>query len=58
MSELPHDARAVVVTASNRASAGVYEDRSGKALVEGLEPSASRWRAPAYARRRRRRSRR
>jgi molybdenum cofactor synthesis domain-containing protein len=37
MSELPHDARAVVITASNRASAGVYEDRSGKALVEGLE---------------------
>jgi molybdenum cofactor synthesis domain-containing protein len=37
MSELPADARAVVVTASNRASAGVYEDRSGKALVAGLE---------------------
>jgi molybdenum cofactor synthesis domain-containing protein len=33
---LPADARAVVVTASNRASAGVYEDRSGQALAEGL----------------------
>ncbi|MCW2684410.1 MAG: moaB [Blastococcus sp.] len=36
MSELPADARAVVVTASNRASSGVYEDRSGRALAEGL----------------------
>jgi molybdenum cofactor synthesis domain-containing protein len=36
MSELPADARAVVVTASNRASAGVYEDRSGQTLAEGL----------------------
>jgi molybdenum cofactor synthesis domain-containing protein len=36
MSELPADARAVVVTASNRAAAGVYEDRSGRALAEGL----------------------
>jgi molybdenum cofactor synthesis domain-containing protein len=36
MSELPDGARAVVVTASNRASAGVYEDRSGQALAEGL----------------------
>jgi molybdenum cofactor synthesis domain-containing protein len=36
MSELPHDARAVVVTASNRAAAGVYEDRSGQALADGL----------------------
>ena len=35
-SELPADARAVVVTASNRASAGVYPDRSGQALAEGL----------------------
>jgi molybdenum cofactor synthesis domain-containing protein len=35
-SELPADARAVVVTASNRASAGVYEDRSGQALADGL----------------------
>jgi molybdenum cofactor synthesis domain-containing protein len=33
---LPDDARAVVVTASNRASAGVYEDRSGQALAKGL----------------------
>jgi molybdenum cofactor synthesis domain-containing protein len=36
MSELPADARALVLTASNRAFAGVYEDRSGKALAEGL----------------------
>jgi molybdenum cofactor synthesis domain-containing protein len=35
--ELPADARAVVVTASNRASAGVYPDRSGQALAEGLQ---------------------
>ena len=34
--ELPGDARAVVITASNRASAGVYEDRSGQFLVDGL----------------------
>ena len=34
--ELPADARAVVVTASNRAAAGVYADRSGQALAEGL----------------------
>jgi len=34
--ELPTGARAVVVTASNRAAAGVYEDRSGQALAEGL----------------------
>ena len=33
---LPPGARAVVVTASNRASAGVYEDRSGAALAAGL----------------------
>ena len=33
---LPDDARAVVVTASNRASAGVYADRSGQVLAEGL----------------------
>ena len=36
MSELPGGARAVVITASNRASAGVYEDRSGQVLAEGL----------------------
>ncbi len=36
MSELPAGARAVVVTASNRADAGVYEDRSGSVLAEGL----------------------
>jgi molybdenum cofactor synthesis domain-containing protein len=36
VSELPGDARAVVVTASNRAAAGVYEDRSGRALADGL----------------------
>jgi molybdenum cofactor synthesis domain-containing protein len=34
--ELPTDARAVVITASNRAAAGVYEDRSGRILAEGL----------------------
>jgi molybdenum cofactor synthesis domain-containing protein len=33
---LPADARAMVLTASNRAAAGVYEDRSGQALAEGL----------------------
>src|SRR5688500_11725933 len=27
----------MVLTASNRAAAGVYEDRSGKVLTEGLE---------------------
>jgi molybdenum cofactor synthesis domain-containing protein len=36
MTELPGDARAVVITASNRAAAGVYEDRSGQFLVDGL----------------------
>ena len=36
MSDLPAGARAVVVTASNRASAGVYADRSGEALAAGL----------------------
>jgi molybdenum cofactor synthesis domain-containing protein len=36
VSELPGDARAVVVTASNRASSGVYADRSGQALADGL----------------------
>jgi molybdenum cofactor synthesis domain-containing protein len=33
---LPADARAVVITASNRAAAGIYEDRSGQALAAGL----------------------
>ncbi|MGY2083896.1 MogA/MoaB family molybdenum cofactor biosynthesis protein [Blastococcus sp. SYSU DS0539] len=36
MSELPAGARALVLTASNRAYAGVYEDRSGQALAAGL----------------------
>ncbi|MGY1916097.1 MogA/MoaB family molybdenum cofactor biosynthesis protein [Blastococcus sp. SYSU DS0973] len=36
MSELPMAARAWVLTASNRAYAGVYEDRSGRALAAGL----------------------
>jgi len=36
VTELPAGARAVVVTASNRAAAGVYEDRSGQALAEAL----------------------
>ena len=35
-SGLPPDARAVVITASNRAAAGVNEDRSGQALAAGL----------------------
>ena len=30
------DFRGLVVTASNRAAAGVYEDRGGPILVEGL----------------------
>jgi len=34
--QLPPDARAMVLTASNRAAAGVYEDRSGTLLAEGL----------------------
>jgi molybdenum cofactor synthesis domain-containing protein len=34
--QLPEDARAVVVTASNRAAFGVYEDRSGRVLADGL----------------------
>jgi molybdenum cofactor synthesis domain-containing protein len=34
--QLPTGARAVVVTASNRAAAGVYPDRSGQTLAEGL----------------------
>ena len=36
MRDLPADARAVVITASNRAVAGVYEDRSGRRLADGL----------------------
>jgi molybdenum cofactor synthesis domain-containing protein len=36
VSTLPEDARAVVVTASNRAAAGVYADTSGQVLAEGL----------------------
>ena len=36
MSDLPADARALVLTASNRAAAGVYEDRSGQLLAAGL----------------------
>ena len=36
MTDLPSHARAVVVTASNRASSGVYEDRSGRVLADGL----------------------
>jgi molybdenum cofactor synthesis domain-containing protein len=34
--QLPADARALVLTASNRAAAGVYEDRSGQLLAQGL----------------------
>ena len=36
VTELPMGARALVVTASNRAAAGIYEDRSGKLLAAGL----------------------
>jgi molybdenum cofactor synthesis domain-containing protein len=36
VTELPPDARALVLTASNRAAAGIYEDRSGQALAAGL----------------------
>jgi molybdenum cofactor synthesis domain-containing protein len=36
MTEVPAGSRAVVITASNRAAAGVYEDRSGRALADGL----------------------
>ena len=32
----PHMIRALVIVASNRAAAGVYEDTSGPLLVEGL----------------------
>jgi molybdenum cofactor synthesis domain-containing protein len=35
-SDLPAGARAVVLTASNRASSGVYDDRSGRVLADGL----------------------
>jgi molybdenum cofactor synthesis domain-containing protein len=34
--QLPPNARAVVITASNRAAAGVYVDTSGQVLAEGL----------------------
>ena len=34
--DLPAGARAMVLTASNRAYAGVYEDRSGPVLADGL----------------------
>ena len=34
--DLPDGARAVVLTASNRAAAGVYEDTSGQLLADGL----------------------
>ncbi|GAB3295999.1 MogA/MoaB family molybdenum cofactor biosynthesis protein [Epidermidibacterium keratini] len=36
MSDLPADATALVVTASNRASAGVYDDSSGEFAEEAL----------------------
>jgi molybdenum cofactor synthesis domain-containing protein len=36
VSALPPGARAVVITASNRAAAGVYDDTSGRVLAEGL----------------------
>jgi molybdenum cofactor synthesis domain-containing protein len=34
--DLPESARAVVLTASNRAAGGVYEDTSGRLLADGL----------------------
>src|SRR5687767_10052530 len=34
--QLPSDARAVVITASNRAAAGIYEDTSGRVLAQGM----------------------
>jgi len=37
LSEAPTTLRALVITSSNRASAGVYEDRSGPVLVQGME---------------------
>lgn len=36
MTDLPVGTRAHVITASNRASAGVYDDRSGAVLAAGL----------------------
>jgi molybdenum cofactor synthesis domain-containing protein len=36
MTAVPAGARAVVLTASNRAAAGVYEDTSGRLLADGL----------------------
>ncbi len=36
MADVPPGIRAHVITASNRASAGVYEDRSGQLLATGL----------------------
>ncbi len=36
MTGLPAGARALVITASSRAAAGVYEDRSGPVLTTGL----------------------
>jgi molybdenum cofactor synthesis domain-containing protein len=36
VSELPEGARAVVLTASNRAAAGIYEDAGGRLLADGL----------------------
>lgn len=36
MPDTPHAGRALVVTASNRAAAGVYADRGGPILADGL----------------------
>ena len=35
--------KAVVITASNRAAAGVYADRSGPLIVEWLSARGFRW---------------
>lgn len=60
MSSAPYDA--VVVVASNRASAGVYEDRTGPLIVAALRgwgmpcptpsscPTVSRWPRPSRPR--------
>lgn len=41
--------RALVVTASNRASQGVYADKGGPVLAEGCARSASRWTARGWS---------
>jgi molybdopterin biosynthesis enzyme MoaB len=38
--------RALAITISNRAAAGVYADRSGPVLVRLLRSQGARWTAP------------